>query len=136
MTEPRPEICVGAVVIDDDRLLLIRRGHGPAAGEWSLPGGRVEFGETMPEALVREVQEETNLEVVVGDHLGYVEIFGADHHFVVHDFLAIAFDAEVLRAGDDAIEAAWFELHAVAELSLSAGLAEFLADHHIIQLLT
>ena len=46
-----PELCVGAVVVDDDRLLLVRRGHGPAAGTWSIPGGRVERGETMAEAL-------------------------------------------------------------------------------------
>jgi ADP-ribose pyrophosphatase YjhB (NUDIX family) len=126
---------VGAVIVDDDRLLLIRRGHGPAAGAWSLPGGRVEMGETLLEALVREVQEETALEVVAGDYIGYVEIFGDDSHFVVHDFYATAFDAEVVVAGDDAAEAAWFELHAVPEMNLSAGLAEFLADNRIIELL-
>jgi ADP-ribose pyrophosphatase YjhB (NUDIX family) len=132
----RPEVCVGAVVVDDDRLLLIRRGHGPAAGEWSLPGGRVEFGETMVEALVREVYEETALEVVVGDYIGHVELLGDDTHFVVHDFHAIAFDAEVVTAGDDANEAAWFNLNVVTELNLTEGLAEFLADHRIINLLT
>ncbi len=132
----RPEVCVGAVVIDDDRLLLIRRGHGPGAGEWSLPGGRVEFGETMVEALVREVREETGLDVVVGDYVGHVERFGDDHHFVIHDFYATAFDAEVLAAGEDASEAAWFDLHVVTELTLVDGLAEFLADHRILALLT
>ncbi|MEY2471739.1 MAG: 8-oxo-dGTP diphosphatase [Actinomycetota bacterium] len=132
----RPEVCVGAVVIDDDRLLLIRRGHGPAAGNWSLPGGRVEFGETMAEALVREVQEETGLEVVAGDYIAHIEIFGDDWHYVVHDFHAIVFDPDVLAAGDDAAEAAWVNLHEVAELNLSPGLAEFLADNRIIDLLT
>jgi 8-oxo-dGTP diphosphatase len=132
----RPEVCVGAVVIDDDRLLLIRRGRGPAAGEWSLPGGRVEFGETMVEALVREVQEETALEVVVGDYIGHVERVSDEYHFVIHDYFATAFDAEVLAAGDDAAEAAWFHLHVVTELRLVEGLAEFLADHRIIHLLT
>ena len=132
----RPEVCVGAVVVDEDRLLLIRRGHGPAAGEWSLPGGRVEFGETLIEALVREVYEETSLAVVVGDYIGHVELFGDDTHFVVHDFFATAFDAEVVSAGDDAREAAWFDLHVVTELNLTDGLAEFLADHRIINLLT
>ena len=127
---------MGAVVVDDDQLLLIRRGHGPAAGQWSLPGGRVEFGETLAEALVREVHEETGLDVVTGDYIGYVEIFGDDMHYIVHDFHATAFDAGPLVAGDDAAEAAWFALHAVAELNLSDGLAEFLADNRIIDLLT
>jgi mutator protein MutT len=131
----RPEICVGAVVIDDDRLLLIRRGHGPAAGEWSFPGGRVEFGETMVEAVVREVYEETGLEVVVGDYIGHVEVIGDDTHFVIHDFYATAFDAEPIRAGDDAQEVAWFNLHVVAELNLVESVAQFLADHHIVNFL-
>ncbi|HUR77707.1 MAG TPA: NUDIX hydrolase [Acidimicrobiales bacterium] len=131
----RPELCVGAVVIDDGRLLLVRRGHGPAAGLWALPGGRVEFGETLVEALVREVREETGLDVVVGDYIGHVEVLDDDAHFVIHDFYAIAFDAEPIRAGDDAAEAAWFDLHVVSELSLVDSCAEFLADHHIVNFL-
>lgn len=129
-----PQVCVGAVVIDDDRLLLIRRGHGPAAGEWSVPGGRVEFGELMVEALVREVKEETGLDVAVEDYLGHVERIDDDNHFVIHDFNCIAFDAEPIVAGDDAAEVRWVELHAVAELNLVEGLAEFLSDHHVIEL--
>ena len=90
----------------------------------------------MVEALVREVYEETGLDVVVGDYIGHVEVFGDDHHFVIHDYYATAFDAEVVVAGDDAAEAAWFDLHVVTELHLVDGLAEFLADHRIIALLT
>lgn len=132
----RPELCVGAVVIDDGRLLLVRRGFGPAAGEWALPGGRVEFGETMIEALVREVWEETGLDVAAGDYIGHVEVIGDDTHYVIHDFYATAFDAEPIRAGDDAQEVAWFDLHVVSELNLVDSVAEFLADHRIINLLT
>ena len=133
----RPEVCVGAVVIDDDRLLLVRRGFGPAAGEWALPGGRVEFGETMIEALVREVAEETGLDVAVGDYIGHVEVLGEDTHYVIHDFYATVFDSTApLRAGDDAQEVAWFDLHVVSELNLVDSVAEFLADHRIINLLT
>ena len=69
---------------------MIRRGHGPAAGEWSIPGGRVEFGETMVEALVREVLEETSIEIVVDDFLGCVESIDNEFHFVFLDFAATA----------------------------------------------
>lgn len=132
----QPVVCVGAVVVDDDRLLLIRRGHGPAAGEWSVPGGRVEFGELMVEALVREVKEETGLDIAVDDYLGHVELVGEQHHFVIHDYRATAFETEPLIAGDDAAEARWFDLSEVADLNLVEGLAEFLADHHVIELFT
>ena len=57
MTADRPEVAVSAVLVLDDRLLVVRRGHGPGAGEWAVPGGRVEPGETLHEAVVREVHE-------------------------------------------------------------------------------
>ncbi|MEY2399710.1 MAG: 8-oxo-dGTP diphosphatase [Actinomycetota bacterium] len=133
---PRPEVCVGAVVVDDDRLLMIRRGRGAAAGEWSVPGGRVEWGELMVEALVREVFEETNVEIVVDEYMGYAEVIADDHHFVIHDFHATAFTTEPLVAGDDAAEVQWVNVADVAEMNLVEGLAEFLADHHVIPLIT
>ena len=130
----RPEVCVGAVVVDDDRLLMIRRGHGPAAGEWSLPGGRVEGGELLAEAVVRELREETGLEVVCGDLLGWVERMGEDHHFVILDFVATLLGPDNAQpvAGDDAAEVAWVPLHEVAEHRLVDGLAEFLHEHGVI----
>ncbi|MBO0693574.1 MAG: NUDIX domain-containing protein, partial [Acidimicrobiaceae bacterium] len=82
----RPELCVGAVATDADRLLMIRRGHAPSVGSWTLPGGRVEGGETMAEAVVRELREETGLDGVCGDLVGWVERFDEDYHFVVFDF--------------------------------------------------
>ena len=68
-----PRSCVGAVVVVDDRLLLIRRGTAGRQGEWSVPGGRVEPGETLAEAVVRELAEETGLEGVCGELVGWVE---------------------------------------------------------------
>ena len=82
----RPEVCVGAIAVEEGRLLLIRRGHGPAAGEWSIPGGRVEAGETLAEAVVRELLEETGVEGVCDRMVGWVERIGDDHHFVILDF--------------------------------------------------
>jgi mutator protein MutT len=130
----RPEVCVGAVAVIDDRLLLIRRGHGPAAGEWSLPGGRVEGGETLAEAVVRELAEETGLEAVCDDLVGWVERIGDDHHFVILDFLVTVLDGpeKLPQAGADAAEAAWVALDEVARLRLTEGLAEFLHEHGIV----
>ena len=132
----RPEVCVGAVAVDADRLLLVRRGRGPAAGEWSVPGGRVEAGETLAEAVVRELLEETGVEGVCGSLLGWVERFGDDHHFVILDFLVDVLEATEPVAGDDAAEAAWVPLGDVADLALVEGLAEFLHDHGILDVIT
>lgn len=127
-----PEVCVGAVAVDGDRLLLVRRGRGPAAGAWSIPGGRVHPGETLAEAVVRELAEETGLEGVCGELLGWLERIGPDHHFLIMDFVVDVLDPYEPRAGDDAAEAAWVPLGQVAELKLVEGLAEFLREHGIL----
>jgi 8-oxo-dGTP diphosphatase len=132
----RPELCVGAVALLDGRLLLIRRGHGPAAGEWSVPGGRVESGELIAEAVVREVREETGLECVCGELLGWVERLDDDHHFVILDFDVTVLDDRDPVAGDDAAEAAWVDVDEVGDLRLVDGLAEFLYDHGYLALIT
>lgn len=132
-TGPRPEVAVSAVLVLDDRLLVVRRGHGPGAGEWAVPGGRVEPGETLHEAVVREVREETGLDVVVERFLGWVERMGDDHHFVILDFVVGMLDAAAVPvAGDDAAEVAWVPLHELSEIRLVAGLHEFLTDHGVI----
>ena len=128
----RPELSVGAVAVADDHILLIRRGRGPSQGEWSVPGGRVEPGETLAEAVVRELREETGLEAVCDTLLGWVERIGDGYHFVILDFLVTIVDDGDPVAGDDAAEAAWVALADVAELSLVEGMAEFLHDHGIL----
>ena len=126
---PRPELCVGAIAVLDGDLLLVRRGQGPAAGEWSVPGGRVEGGELLAEAVVREVEEETGLECVCGALVGWVERLDDDHHFVILDFEVTVLDDSPPRAGDDAAEAAWVPLPEVTDRRLVDGLAEFLHQH-------
>ena len=132
----RVEVAVGAIAVDENRLLLIRRGHGPGAGLWSFPGGRVEPGETLHEALVREAFEETRLEVVVDRFVGYVERFGDDpapYHFVIMDFAVTVLDPERAPvAGDDAVEAMWVPFEDVGDLRLVTGLYEFCSDHGIL----
>jgi len=132
----RPQVCVGAIAVDEDRLLMIRRGHGPAAGEWSVPGGRVEAGETLAEAVVREVAEETGLEAVCDDLVGWVERIGDEHYFVILDFGVTILEPEPVKAGDDAAEAAWVPLHEVTDLTLVDGLAEFLHENGILGVIT
>ena len=132
---PGPGVGVGAIAIDNERLLMVRRGRGPAAGEWSIPGGRVEPGETVAEAVVRELQEETGLEGVCADFVGWDERIGEEFHFVLLAFKVTLLDLTEPVAGDDAAEAAWVPLHDVAELNLVDGLAEFLHDHGILEVI-
>ena len=125
-----PEVAVGAVVRRGDDVLLIRRARGTAVGQWSIPGGRVEFGEGLKAALAREVQEETGLDVKVGRFLGWAERMGDDpgpYHYVILDFAAEPIDpAAVPRAGDDADDVAWVPAKAIETYPLVAGLAEVL----------
>jgi 8-oxo-dGTP diphosphatase len=132
----RPELAVGAVVVHDGSLLLVRRGHGPAAGEWSVPGGRVEWGETVAEAVVREVREETGLECVCGELLGWVERIDEAYHFVILDHVATVLEHGTPVAGDDAAEVRWVPIDDVLELRLVDGLAEFLHEHGILDAFT
>jgi mutator protein MutT len=133
MTSPPPEVAVGAVALLDSALLLVRRGRGPAAGEWSVPGGRVEPGETVHMAVVREVLEETGLEVVVDRFLGWVERIDDAYHYVILDFAVTVLDALVAPvAGDDAAEVAWVPLHEISELRLVDGLYEFLREVEVL----
>ncbi len=132
----RPEVCVGAIAIDQGRLLLVRRGRGPAAGAWSVPGGRVEAGETLAEAVLRELAEETGLEGVCDELVGWVERMGPDHHYVILDFGVTVLEPREPQAGDDALEAEWVPLDEVAHRRLVDGLAEFLHEHGIVPVIT
>jgi ADP-ribose pyrophosphatase YjhB (NUDIX family) len=124
---------VGAIVFGEDgRLLLVRRGHPPGEGLWSLPGGRVEPGETDAEALRRELCEETGLDIVVGRPAGSVERRGPGGvTYVIHDYLATPAGGR-LRPGDDASDVRWCHPPDLVRLPLTDGLLDALAEWKII----
>lgn len=109
----QPLVGVGAIVINKDRVVLVKRGHPPLAGEWSIPGGVLEVGETLREAAKREAFEETGLVVEPADLLGVYDrvLRDADgrtiYHYVLIDFLCRQVSGEPVAAGD-AADARWF----------------------------
>jgi len=133
VTPPAPVPCVGAVVRDDaGRLLLIRRGHEPSRGLWSLPGGRVEPGEALEAAVVREVREETGLEVRVGAAVGSVLIPAGAVVYDVTDFACTPLDAAAPVAGDDADDVAWVDATALDGLACTPRLVETLREWGVL----
>lgn len=108
----RPIVCVGGVIVDGDRVVLVRRGQPPLQGEWTLPGGAVEVGETLEEAVAREVLEETGLDVHVGpvvevlERIHHGDVAGVEYHYVIIDYLCTRRGGALVH-GSDAADARW-----------------------------
>lgn len=118
----------GAVIRDGEgRVLLILRDQEPAMGRWSLPGGRLEEGETSAQAVVREVLEETGLVVEAGELLATIDL----GRFLVDDYAVTVVGGE-LRAGDDAADVRWCTPEEMAELPLTDGLIEWLRQMKVL----
>jgi 8-oxo-dGTP diphosphatase len=122
-----PLVGVGAVVVDGDRVLLVRRGRPPGLGRWSLPGGLVEVGESLEAAVRREVAEECGLAVDVHALVGVVDrvVRDADgrvrYHYVLLDYLATP-RAGRPEAGSDAVAVEWREVDALGGSDVTEGL--------------
>jgi mutator protein MutT len=120
----RPIVGVGAVIVDDGKVVLIRRRYEPLKGHWSLPGGMVEVGETLQAALAREMLEETGLVVEVGPVIEVFDRITRDeqrrvrYHFVLIDYLCRPVSGE-LRAGSDVDAAIWVDPRQLGEYGLT-----------------
>ncbi|HEX8814723.1 MAG TPA: NUDIX hydrolase [Terriglobales bacterium] len=124
-----PCIGVGSIIIDERCVLLVKRQHAPLAGEWSIPGGVLEVGETLREAAVREAREETGLTVKPLELLGVFDRVLRDpagkvqYHYVLIDFLCRRIEGTAI-AGTDAAEVRWFKPEELSSLRLAADTAE------------
>ena len=122
---------VGAVILHEDKVLLVRRGKSPSFGKWSVPGGLVELGETTREAIAREIVEECGIKIRIVDVAGVIDRIVKDdagrvrYHYVLVDYLAYP-DSMDVEAGSDAAEARWFEIDRVAELDTTQGLLDMI----------
>jgi 8-oxo-dGTP diphosphatase len=133
----RPELAVSAAIFRDGRVLLVRRAQEPAAGRWTLPGGRVELGETLVDAVTREVMEETALTIEVKALAGYREMIldeavaGRGRHFVILPFAARWVAGEV-RLNDELGDHRWCTIAEIAGLPTTPGLIEILQQAHAL----
>src|SRR2546426_12639245 len=125
----RPFIGVGAIIVEDGRVLLVKRGHEPLTGEWAIPGGVLELGETVRQGVAREALEETGLIVEPVELLGVFDRVVSDldertlYHYVLIDFLCQPVSGELFASGE-ADEARWFSAEELAKLPLAKDTAE------------
>ena len=128
---PKPELAVSAAIFRDGRLLLVRRAGAPSMGLWTLPGGRVEVGETLVEAIQREVMEETTLSIHVVGLAGYREVILKEvvgdrgRHFVILPFATRYVSGDV-TLNDELGDARWVEIDEIGDLPTTEGLVDIL----------
>ena len=130
-----PRVAVGAVVFHENRVLLVRRGQAPSDGQWAIPGGRVELGETLAQAAEREIREETGILIAAQEPIYVFDMVERDRadqvrfHYVIVDLAARYLGGE-LHAGDDAAEARWVTADEMQRLTVSPPTRQLLARYY------
>jgi mutator protein MutT len=127
---------VGALIIEEDKLLMIRRGNPPFEGYWSIPGGKIKWGEKLEEALKREVQEELSVEVEVGELAGIVESIVEKEGDVVYHYILIDYFCRIIsgtpKASSDALELRWVSLKELRNIKVTPSLLKLLKELKMI----
>lgn len=127
-----PRVGVGAIVLHEGRVLLVKRRHAPGLGLWSVPGGLVDLGETTADAARREVEEECGLKVRLAGLVGVLDRVMRDaegrvrYHWVLIDYLAVPESNDMVTAGSDAAEVRWVTLDEVERLPITEGLVDMI----------
>lgn len=130
-----PVIGVGGIAIEEGRLLMVQRVRPPYAGMWSLPGGKLDLGETLESALIREMREETGLDIAVSGYAGLLESIYPDNsnnHYVILDYF-IKVLGGTLHPADDAADARWFELEEIPTIPTTPMLVESLERFGVLK---
>jgi ADP-ribose pyrophosphatase len=127
-----PRVAVGAVVWHENRVLLVRRGQAPADGQWAIPGGRVELGESLARAAEREIREETGIRIAAGEPIYVFDLIEHDaagkvrFHYVIVDLTARYLGGNLCH-GDDALEARWVKADELLDMDVSPPTRHLLA---------
>lgn len=133
-----PQVTVGAIVIKENKILLVKRNKEPGEGSWAIPGGSVKLGETLQEATEREVREETGLTIKAKEPVYTFDLIERDHqgqirfHYIIVDLMADLMGGE-LHPSDDAVDARWFIPEDVERLEVTESTREFLRKIRFIR---
>lgn len=126
-----PKVCVGVVCVRGNEVLLIRRGRPPRQGHWSIPGGKLEFGESLHEAALRELHEETGCTARIGRLIQVYELIEEGFHYVLVDYLAEYIEGEP-QAADDASEARFVSFEEAEALMIEPDLKDVIRRARVL----
>lgn len=125
-----PVPAVSGIILNGDQVLLVKRAKFPGKGFWSLPGGRVEFGETLEQALIRELKEELGIRAQIQELIGVYDAIGAGYHFVIACYLVRMEGNPV--PGSDILEIGWFHPDQLSSIQITPTALRALKDAGII----